>query len=101
MKRNFLLINCSIFILTLTQSCQETTTVNEQTHFEKKAAIDPPVIYIGEYLTGIDFPIGAVGGSVIRMNGKAERQWWQIFNNFEERAGSGVVPCTLQDEFTI
>jgi uncharacterized protein (DUF608 family) len=26
------------------------------------------------------------------MNGKAERQWWQIFNNFEERAGSGIVP---------
>ena len=26
------------------------------------------------------------------MNGKAERQLWQIFNNFEERAGSGIVP---------
>ena len=26
------------------------------------------------------------------MNGKAERQWWQIFNNFEEREGSGIVP---------
>jgi len=48
--------------------------------------------YKGKYLTGIDFPVGALGGSVIRMNGKAERQWWQIFNNFEERAGSGVVP---------
>jgi len=48
--------------------------------------------YKGKYLTGIDFPIGALGGSVIRMNGKAERQWWQIFNNFEEREGSGVVP---------
>lgn len=32
-------------------------------------------------------PIGAVGGSLIRMNGKAERNWWQVFNNFEERAG--------------
>lgn len=48
--------------------------------------------YKDQYLTAIDFPIGAVGGSLIRMNGKAERQWWQIFNNFEERAGSGIVP---------
>lgn len=92
MKRNFSLIISSIFILILAQSCQETTTAKEQTLFEKKAAIDPPVTYSGKYLTGIDFPIGAVGGSVIRMNGKAERQWWQIFNNFEERAGSGIVP---------
>jgi uncharacterized protein (DUF608 family) len=48
--------------------------------------------YEGQYLTAIDFPVGALGGSVIRMNGKAERQWWHIFNNFEERAGSGIVP---------
>lgn len=82
----------AIATLLLTQSCQETTTVTEQTLFEKKAAIDPPATYSGKYLTGIDFPVGAVGGSVIRMNGKAERQWWQIFNNFEERTGSGIVP---------
>jgi len=48
--------------------------------------------YKGEYLTGIDFPVGALGGGVIRMNGKAERTWWQIFNNYEERPGSGIVP---------
>jgi len=48
--------------------------------------------YSGQYLTAIDFPVGALGGSVIRMNGKAEREWWHIFNNFEERAGSGKVP---------
>ena len=46
----------------------------------------------GKNLTAIDFPVGGVGGSVIRMNGNAERQWWHIFNNFEERAGSGAVP---------
>lgn len=49
-------------------------------------------IYQGDKLTGIDFPVGPLGGSVIRMNGKAERQWWQIFNNYEEREGSGIVP---------
>lgn len=45
-----------------------------------------------EYLTAVDFPVGAVGGSVIRLNGKAERQWWHIFNNFEERLNTGEVP---------
>ena len=84
----------SIFILTL-HSCQTVTTLDKQTRFEKKLAMDPPVTYSGKYLTGIDFPVGALGGSVIRMNGKAERQWWQIFNNFEERAGSGIVPNSL------
>jgi len=49
-------------------------------------------VHEGDYLTAVDFPVGAVGGSVIRLNGKAERQWWQIFNNFEERPGTGKVP---------
>ena len=49
-------------------------------------------VHEGVYLTAVDFPVGAVGGSVIRLNGKAERQWWQIFNNFEERPGTGQVP---------
>ncbi len=53
---------------------------------------DSSAIYKGVYLTGLDFPIGSLGGGVIRMNGKAERVWWQIFNNFEERSGSGIVP---------
>jgi len=74
------------------QSCQVPNSADEQSKYEKKVAIDPPVTYQGEYLTGLDFPVGALGGSVIRMNGKAERRWWQIFNNFEERAGSGIVP---------
>lgn len=51
-----------------------------------------PMTYEGECLTGLDFPIGALGGGVIRMNGKAEREWWQIFNNFEERKESGKLP---------
>ena len=83
-----------IIILTLFGACSmsDNDNLSKQSRFEKKAANDPPVTYQGEYLTGIDFPIGALGGSVIRMNGKAERSWWQIFNNFEERAGSGIVP---------
>lgn len=51
-----------------------------------------PTIYQDQKLGALDFPIGAVGGSVIRMNGKAERTWWQIFHNHEQRKGSGVVP---------
>jgi uncharacterized protein (DUF608 family) len=49
-------------------------------------------VHAGEYLTAVDFPVGSVGGSVIRLNGKAERQWWHIFNNFEERPDTGCVP---------
>ncbi|MCP4311300.1 MAG: glucosylceramidase [Bacteroidetes bacterium] len=79
-------------ILLPTQSCRQSNSADQLSSFEKKAAVDPPVTYEGEYLTGLDFPVGALGGSVIRMNGKAERTWWQIFNNFEERAGSGIVP---------
>ena len=97
MKRNKMthrilaIIGITIFLLN-SQSCNQSDSADQQSLFEKKAEIDPPVTYQGEYLTGIDFPVGALGGSVIRMNGKAERQWWQIFNNFEERAGSGIVP---------
>lgn len=92
MKYNFLVLISSVLFLIQAQGCQTASAADEKSRFGKKAAIDSPVIYQGEYLTGIDFPVGAVGGSVIRMNGKAERQWWQIFNNFEERAGSGIVP---------
>jgi len=49
-------------------------------------------IFQGEHLSAIDFPVGGVGGSVIRLNGHAQRQWWHIFNNNEEREGSGFVP---------
>ena len=60
--------------------------------FSQEMIRDNAHTYTGQYLTAIDFPVGALGGSVIRMNGKAEREWWHIFNNFEERAGSGKVP---------
>lgn len=67
----------------------------EQNRFEKETVDASPVTYEGKYLTGLDFPIGALGGSVIRMNGKAVREWWQIFNNFEERKGSSKLPNTF------
>jgi uncharacterized protein (DUF608 family) len=92
MKKNLLSTICIFILIFLAQSCQVSEAPKKQSYFEKKMTEDPPVTYQGKYLTGLDFPIGAVGGSLIRMNGKAERQWWQIFNNFEERAGSGVVP---------
>ena len=60
--------------------------------FETRLKEDPRVVYQKERLTAVDFPIGAMGGGTIRMNGKAEREWWQIFHNFEEREGTGKVP---------
>ena len=92
MKYNLLLTISVVFFLLSVQRCQNPSTGDKQNRFERKLATDPPLTYQGKYLTAIDFPIGALGGSVIRMNGKAERNWWQIFNNFEERAGSGIVP---------
>lgn len=90
MQSKYLLVIRAIICLVVLLNFNK--SIAQQTRFAKKAAMDPPVTYSGIYLTGIDFPVGALGGSVIRMNGKAERQWWQIFNNFEERAGSGMVP---------
>ena len=92
MTHRFLLIIGITIILLPSQSCRQSDSSDQLSNFENKAAIDPPVTYQGEYLTGLDFPVGALGGSLIRMNGKAERRWWQIFNNYEERAGSGIVP---------
>ncbi len=92
MKTNFFLTLSLLLFLFLAQSCQIFKSPKKLSYFEKKMTEDPPVTYQGKYLTGLDFPIGAVGGSLIRMNGKAERNRWQIFNNFEEREGSGVVP---------
>ena len=66
--RILLLIGISM-ILPTTQSCKQSDSADQQSLFEKKAEIDPPVTYQGEYLTGLDFPIGALGGSVIRING--------------------------------
>jgi len=57
--------------------------------YEARKAADPRVVYQNVNLTGVDFPIGPFGGSLIRMNGQAERTWWQIFHNYEQREGSG------------
>lgn len=87
----FIILGVAVSLITY-QSCNSSDSSAQQSLYEKKLVLDPPVTYEGEFLTGLDFPVGALGGSVIRMNGKAERSWWQIFNNFEERAGSGIVP---------
>lgn len=91
MKYNLILIiNIIIFIFT-SANAQTANANDRQSNIRSKTDMNSTV-YRDEYLTGLDFPIGALGGSLIRMNGKAERNWWQIFNNFEERSGSGIVP---------
>jgi uncharacterized protein (DUF608 family) len=72
--------------------CFATHALAAESSYEIRKKAEPSAVYQDHNLTGIDFPIGAVGGSVIRMNGKAERAWWQIFHNHEQRKGSGVVP---------
>ncbi len=67
-------------------------SANADSLYETRKMEDPTAVYRDQFLSGIDFPIGAVGGSLIRMNGKAERDRWQVFNNFAERKDSGIVP---------
>lgn len=92
MRHTYLLTVFTVTFSLFIGSCSSGGKRDLSSRFEEKAAVDPPVTYEGEYLTGLDFPVGALGGSLIRMNGRAERAWWQIFNNYEERAGSGIVP---------
>jgi len=44
--------------------------------------IGSPRVYEGENLTAIRFGVGGIGAGTIQLNGKAEREVWQIFNNF-------------------
>ena len=39
-------------------------------------------IYAGQYLDAISMPIGGIGTGCIQINGQAEREIWQIFNNY-------------------
>jgi non-lysosomal glucosylceramidase len=78
-------------LLILSMICTDAFSAND-TYYDLYSTQTTPHVYEGNYLTGLDFPIGAIGGGTIRMNGKAERAWWQIFNNFEEKVGSGIVP---------
>ncbi|MFU8780984.1 MAG: GH116 family glycosyl-hydrolase, partial [Kiritimatiellia bacterium] len=66
--------------------------IDSKVREQNDSGAEDAVVYSGERLTAIDFPVGPVGGGVIRMNGKAERVWWQIFHNFEQRRDSGKVP---------
>ena len=47
--------------------------------------------YRGKYLDAILFPVGALGGGCVMMNGQGERAAWMIFNNF--------VPAFIPDSF--
>jgi len=39
-------------------------------------------VYRGEFLTDISMPAGGIGTGCIQINGKAEREYWRIFNSF-------------------
>ena len=40
-------------------------------------------VYRGENLTAIRMPLGGIGAGCIQINGQAELEIWQIFNNFQ------------------
>ncbi len=47
-------------------------------------ATDGPHIYKDEFLTDVSMPIGGIGAGCIQINGKAEREYWRIFNSFHQ-----------------
>ena len=40
-------------------------------------------VYAGKYLDAISMPLGGIGGGNVQINGKAQLQSWQIFNNHD------------------
>jgi len=48
-------------------------------------------VYSGKYLEAISMPLGGIGGGNVQINGKAQLQSWQIFNNHD--------PLTLPHTF--
>ena len=74
-------------ILAHTLSLSAQNYINDSRLFEQGSRI----IYQGENLTNISFPLGGIGGGCIHMNGQGERQMWQIFNNF--------TPATMPQSF--
>ena len=41
-------------------------------------------MYQGEHLEAVRLPLGGIGSGCIQINGRAEREIWQIFNNYCE-----------------
>jgi len=50
---------------------------------EKLFALGKQQVYRGEYLAAVRLPLGGIGAGTIQINGKAEREVWQIFNNYQ------------------
>ena len=63
----------SILFLSILLFVSTFTSLAADTYYDLYSTQNTPHVYEGKYLTGIDFPIGAMGGGTIRMNGKAER----------------------------
>ncbi len=49
---------------------------------ERLFAPDKQRVYSGAHLTAIRLPLGGIGAGTIQINGRAEREIWQIFNNY-------------------
>lgn len=43
-----------------------------------------PTVYRGDYLGAIRFTLGGIGAGSIQINGRAQREIWQIFNNYTQ-----------------
>ena len=83
-------LNCSMigFAITLSLTSPLTAadsaadTYAELIAAERLTALGEQKIYRGEYLEAVRLPVGGIGAGTIQINGKAEREIWQIFNNY-------------------
>ena len=50
---------------------------------ERLSAPGKQKVYRGEHLAAVRLPLGGIGAGTIQINGKAEREIWQIFNNYQ------------------
>ncbi len=54
-------------------------------------------VYAGKYLDAISMPLGGIGSGGVQINGKAQLQSWQIFNNYDplipRDAKNSATPC--------
>lgn len=62
---------------------------NRKSQIANRKSTDPALVargqthvYRGEYLTDTGMPLGGIGAGCIQINGRAEREYWRIFNSF-------------------
>ena len=89
MKRTFCTVSRTLLVLcVLVQTVYSQPVLPENIIKRIEAPIltarGRPKVYQGEHLEAVRLPLGGIGSGCIQINGRAEREIWQIFNNYCE-----------------